>query len=197
MTDGYIGVFQRPLYPDPVSGVALTEIGNAVQLTWDVVPSGVSSSYEVWSSVGDENNYQLISLISNIEIASGEESITIVDRTYDASAMVYYRIYHVATGYYSTILSSGIQLTYAVPDPSGLQISTSLNTIGLDWVNPDDRLLAGTVVTHDSNAVEVNLLESNAIEVFSGLASTYTYEVAVSELEYWHQFWVSSITKTI
>ena len=197
MSDGYIGIFQRPLYPDSVSGVVLTEIDNAVQITWDIIPSGVSSEYEVWSSVGDENNYQLISIISNVEIASGEESITIVDRTYDASTTVYYKIYHVATGHYSTVLQSGIELPYSVPDPSGLQIATGLNTITLDWVNPDDRLLDGTMVMHDSNSGIENLLESSSSLVFSGLASSYTYEVLFDEISYWHQFWVSSVTKKV
>ena len=196
VNDGYVGMFWRQLYPDPVASVGLAEIGNAVQITWDIVPSGVSSLYEVWSSVGDENNYQLISIISNVEIASGEESVTIVDRTYGASGMIYYKIYHVATGHYSTVLSSGIQLTYAVSDPSELQIAASLNTLTLDWVNPDDRLLDGTMVMHDSNSGIENLLESNSALVFSGLASTYTYEVPFDETYYWHQFWVSSITRT-
>ncbi len=70
-TPGFVGMFWQPLYPEPVTGLDFLEVEDTVEITWNIVPSGHSSEYEVWSSVGDQNNYNLIATISNIEIPSG------------------------------------------------------------------------------------------------------------------------------
>ncbi len=196
MTDGYIGVFQRPLYPDPVAGVSFNEVGDLLEVTWDIVPSGVSSDYEVWSSVGDQNNYDLIAIVNNMEIASGEESVTVVDESYDASTIIYYKLFHKSVGYYSDPLESGIALTYSVPDPTNLDVAVGLNQIALSWTNDTSRLLKSVKVTHDANEVEGNLSEGSSVEVFNGTAGGFTYEVLAADITKWHQFWISSITKT-
>lgn len=196
MSDGYIGLFKRPLYPDPVLGVTFNEVGDSLEVTWNIVASGVSSEYEVWSSVGDLNNYNLIATVSSIEIASGVESITIVDQSYDTSTVIYYKLYHKSTGYYSTVLESGIALAYSVPDPINLEVAVGLNQIALSWTNDESRLLESISVTHLSALDSGDLVEISGIEVFNGLAGAYTYEVLSTELEYWHQFWVSSETRT-
>ena len=196
MSDGYIGVFQRPLYPEPVGGVTFNEVGDAMELTWYIVPSGVSSEYEVWSSVGDQNNYNLVAIISNVEIPSGQQSITVVDESYDASTIVYYKIYHKAVGYFSDPLESGIALTYSVSDPTNLDVAVGLNQIALSWTNDDSRLLEGVSIIHMAASGQELLVEVSGIEVFNGLAGAYTFEVSTSELGCWHQFWISSVTKT-
>ena len=195
MSDGYIGVFQRPLYPDPVLGVSFNEDGDSLEITWNIVASGVSSEYEVWSSVGDTDNYSLIAIVSSIEISSGLESITVIDESYDAVTTVYYKLYHKATGYFSDPLESGIALAYSVPDPTNLEVAVGLNQIALSWTNDDSRLLDGVSIIHMAASGQELLVEVSGIEVFNGLAGAYTYEVLSTELEHWHQFWVSSVTK--
>ncbi len=195
MTDGYIGVFQRPLYPDPVAGVSFNEVGDSLEVTWDIVPSGVSSDYEVWSSVGDQNNYNLIATISNIEIPSGSESVTIVDESYDASTIIYYKVYHKSTGYFSDPLESGIALTYSVPDPTNLDVAVALNQVSLSWTNDISRLLAGVSIVHHAANNFGDLTESSGIELFDGTAGGFTYEVPSVDIDKWHQFWISSVTK--
>jgi hypothetical protein len=189
-------MFWRQLWPDPVTGVTFNEVGDGLEVTWEVVPSGVSSEYEIWASVGDQNNYNLVGIVSNIEIASGLEYVTIVDKSYDASTTIYYKIYHKATGYYSTVLESGITLAYSVPDPTNLDLAVGLNQIALSWTNDESRLLEATSVVHMAASGQELLVEASGTEVFRGMAGAYTYEVPFSELDYWHQFWVSSITRT-
>lgn len=196
MTDGYVGMFQRPLYPDPVTGVTFNEVGDGLEITWPIVISGVSSYYEVWASVGDINNYNLVGVVSNIELYSGQEYITIVDKSYEASTIIYYKIYHVSSGYYSTVLESGIALSYSVPDPTNLTVAVGMNQIALSWTNDDSRLLESVSVVHMSAAGQEDLVEVSGMEVFNGLSASFTYEVPTSELNLWHQFWISSVTRT-
>jgi hypothetical protein len=196
MSDGYIGLFQHPLYPNPVSGIAFNEVGDTLEITWNIMFSGVSSEYEVWSSVGDQNNYNLIATISNIEIPSGQQTITIVDESYDSSTIVYYKIYHKSIGYFSDPLESGLSLTYSVPDPTNLDVAVGINQIAMSWTNDESRLLESASVVHHSALSSGDLVEISGSEVFNGMAGSYTYEVFASELDYWHQFWVSSITRT-
>jgi len=196
MSDGYIGLFKRPLYPDPVLGVSFNEVGDSLEVTWNIVPSGVSSEYEVWSSVGDLNNFNIIATISTIEIYSGLNTITIVDQSYNSATTVYYRLYHKSTGHYSDVLASGITLTYTVPDPTNLGVAVGMNQIALSWTNDESRLLESVSVVHMAASGQELLVEVSGAEVFNGLAGGYTHEVPTLELDYWHQFWVSSITRT-
>jgi hypothetical protein len=196
MSDGYIGLFKRPLYPDPVTGVSFNEVGDALEVSWNIVPSGVSSEYEVWSSVGDQNNYSIIATVSAVELYSGLDTITIVDQSYDASTTIYYKLYHKSTGYFSDVLESGITLSYTVPDPTNLNVAVGMNQIALSWTNDESRLLESVSVVHMAASGQEMLVEVSGTEVFNGMAAGYTHEVPTSELDYWHQFWVSSITRT-
>ena len=196
MSDGYVGMFQRELYPEPVESVSFNEVADSLELTWPVVISGVSSEYEIWSSVGDLNHFNLIGVVSNIEIASGLQYITIVDQSYETATTIYYRIYHKAKGYYSLVLESGIQLAYSVPDPTDLSVAAGVNQISLNWINDTSRLLDGVSIIHMAAADQGDLVEVSGIEVFSGLTTAYTYEVPTYELDLWHQFWISSVTRT-
>lgn len=196
---GITGLFWTPIYPEPVVGMTFNEVGDSLEVTWDVVRAGISGiegDYEVWSSVGDQNNYNLIGKVNSIEVLSGLETITIVDQSYNAITDVYYQVYHSAFGYYSPVLESGIALTYSVPDPTNVEAGVGLNQISLAWTNDESRLLEAVSVVHHSADEEGNLLEASGVEVFRGLAGGYTYEVPSSGIEQWHQFWTSSITRT-
>ncbi len=200
-TPGFIGMFWQPLYPDPVTGLDFLEVADTVEITWDVAPwdvisSGLSSEYEVWSSVGDQNNYNLIATINNVEIPSGSETITIVDETYDAIGTIYYKLYHISVGHYSNPLESGIALTYSVPDPTNLDVSVALNNISLSWTNDISRILAGVSIVHHAANNIGDLMESSGVELFNGTAGGFTYEVPEADIVKWHQFWISSVTRT-
>jgi hypothetical protein len=193
---GFTGLFWTPIHPNPVEGLSFNEVGDSLEITWPVVASGVSNEYEVWSSVGDQNNYNLVGIVNNIEIPSGSEYVTIVDKSYEAITTVYYKIYHKSTDYFSTPLESGIALTYSVPDPTNLEVSKGLNQLALSWTNNDSRLLEATSITHMSAVDPGDLVEISGVEIFLGLAAGYNYEVTTAGIELWHQFWVSSVTRT-
>ncbi len=195
-TPGFIGMFWQPLYPEPVTGLDFLEVADTVEITWDVVPSGQSSEYQVWSSVGDQNNYNLIATISNVEIPSGSETVTIVDESYDAIGTIYYKLYHISVGHYSQPLDSGIALTYSVPDPTNLDVSVALNSISLSWTNDISRILAGVSIVHHAANNLGDLMESSGVELFNGTAGAFTHEVPEENIFKWHQFWISSVTRT-
>lgn len=196
MTDGYIGIFQRPLYPDPVIGVSVSEISDTVEITWNVVPSGVSSEYEVWSSVGNETNYELIAIVSNTEIASGQQTITVIDDTYDTIDTTYYKIYHKSVGYYSEPLNSGITTTYSVSDPTNLTYESGYADFSMSFTPPTSRLLSHIEIYKDAQVVASGLNEGAAALVYSGKTSNYIYDIPENDRNKYHQFWISSVTKT-
>jgi hypothetical protein len=199
-TPGFIGFFWQPLVPDPITGVTLNEVGDSVEITWDVIQaviqSGLSTEYEVWSSVGDQNNYNHIATVNNIEISSGLESVTVVDETYDAISTIYYKLYHISTGYYSNPLESGIALTYSVPDPTNLTYEEGYADFSLMLTPPTSRLWSHVEIYKDAQVIEGNLSEGAAVLVYSGKTSSFIYEIPGDDRDKYHQFWISSVTKT-
>jgi hypothetical protein len=196
MTDGYIGIFQRPLYPDPIDGVVLTEVADTMELTWDIVPSGVSSEYEVWSSVGSLDNFEIIAIVSTTELASGQQTITVVDNTYEAETDVYYKVYHKSVGYYSDPLQSGIAITYSVPDPTNLTYEEGYADFSLTFTPPTSRLWSHVEIYKDAQIASSGLNEGAALLVYSGKTSSFTYDIPDGDRDKYHQFWISSVTKT-
>ena len=75
-------------------------------------------------------------------------------------------------------------------------VTAGVTDIKLSWTNNESRLLAGVLIKHDENADDTQLSESNAVQVFSGLAGSFVYTVDTSNPNNFHQFWVSSLTKS-
>ncbi|MHA2093015.1 MAG: hypothetical protein ACW98F_00030 [Candidatus Hodarchaeales archaeon] len=193
MSDGYAGVFST--HPPTPSGIQLTEIGDTVEVEW-YVPAGEENytHYEVWSSVGDETEYSLIAKITKDEVADSG-FLKILDLSYDRQTILFYRIYSARNEYRGVTLSGNITLTWNVPDPTDLTVAADSNSFTLNWVNDDSRLLKEVVVIKDSDADSGNLYEASGIEVYRGLAETFTYQVSGIQTD-WYQFWVSSVTRT-
>jgi hypothetical protein len=48
----------------------------------------------------------------------------------------------------------------------------------------------------DSQEVESNLSESNAIICYQGLDENFIYKIPIADIDKYHQFWIYTITRT-
>jgi len=195
MADGYAGIFIRQNIPSQPAGLTLVQNGDIVQITWNVNSNEDIASYEVWSSVGNNTDFKLLTTIPKTEFA-GQATITFIDDTFNRATTIYYRIHAVYTYNYSPVLTGNITVNYQVPDPIDLVVEPGVNDIKLSWKNNDSRLLEGVQIKMDKNADDTQLDETNAVQVYSGMAGSYTYAVDSADTNLWHQFWISSITRT-
>lgn len=220
MADGYIGIFIRNNIPSQPTGLVLTEINDTVSVVWNVNSTEEITQYELWSSIGDTSNYILRDIIS-LEEFEGNPTITVIDDSYNLVTTVYYKVFARYMDSYSDALTGNKVLAYSVPDPTALLVGASTNKFSLRWKRPTSRLLENLTVVKDAQVVEGDLSEGAAVEVYEGLAGGMDYEVpspdpdestghygrplwgevsygdgTESDIPKYHQFWVSSNTKT-
>ena len=177
------------------TNLVLTEATDTVEVEFDVSADDNANKYEIWSSIGDESEYALIAEIKAEDITK-PSTIKIIDRFYDRKTTIYYKVFACYNDNRSDVLSGNKTLTYSVSDPSTLECANSVEGLALTWTPPTSRLLDYIEVKKDANTVKENLSEGSAVTVYQGKGNSYTYPVPSADWNKWHQFWVSSITKT-
>lgn len=192
----FAGYYKRVNIPDAPTNLQLTEVDDKVEVEFDLSDSPDIDYYEIWSSVGGETDYALIATISKDEIDPEDESVSIIDETYDTVTTIYYKVFAIYQGNYSASLDGNIVLAYSVPDPTSLTVKAETTSFTINYVRSTNRLLESVLITKDAQTNSGDLDEGNATEIYEGLASGYTYEIPVDDYTKWHQFWISSVTRT-
>ena len=179
--------------PSSPTNLSLTEVGDTVQISFDEGETGCES-YEVWMSESGNTDYSLISIINKDDISS---TMSVVDSTYVYKTTLYYKIYAIKNGKYSSSLDGNIALSNSVGDVTGLYTVERGDSYFLSWKNPEDRRLDKVQIKVDKQTSSGSLSESNATLVYEGLIDQYEYEVSQTDVNKYFQFWVYTVTKTI
>lgn len=182
--------------PDPPYNLALSEIDDYVELTFNLPATLGVNEYEIWSSLGNADNYKLREIIPAEDIPQGTETLTVVDKSYSRVTTVYYKIYSVDDGNRSTALTGSIQLTNTVPDPASINVEPDLYSFNISYPVPDDRRLDSIEIYVDAKTDELSLNRTDATLIYKGLLNKTTYDIQTTDLEKTHQFWVESVTRT-
>ena len=158
-----------------------------------VSASGEVHRYEVWSSVGSTTNYNLIGVINEYNVSS---SYQIVDDTFNKNDTMYYSVYSLRHGKYSTALAGNITVTGNVADVSNMRVMDSLEGFHLEWALPNDNRLQQVEVNVDSATTLGGLSEGASTNFYTGLTEHTFYEVPEADANKFHQFWIYTITRT-
>ena len=188
--------------PNAPASLSITEQSSgAFQLTigLSTSPSAEISRYEVWSSIGDDSHYGLLSIVNQEDIGAGDSTLTINDTTFDYRTTVYYKVYAVYQNAYSTAVTGSRASTHNVADASNVQCLAGPDTFTLHYDLPDDPFFDDVSIYVDANTVEASLSESTAIAagaIYTGTRTTYVYTIPEADVDKYHKFWIVTGTRT-
>jgi hypothetical protein len=190
----FSGSFSGSFYttPSPPTNLSLTQEDGTVVVQFTSA-SGDINRYEVWSSVGDENNYNLIGALNEDNFTA---SIQITDDTFNKNDTIYYSIYSLNHGKYSDSLTGNITVTGDVANVTDMRVMEALHGYHLEWTLPNDNRLQQVNVKVDSSTTLAGLSEANSTTFHSGLTEHTFYEVPEADANKYHQFWIDSVTRT-
>ena len=179
--------------PAPPTDMLLSQVGDHINVQFSASETSGDLSYEIWSSVGNETSFGLIGLIPPEDVTA---TMVVVDSTYDRKATIYYRVYALVNGCRSTALTGSLTATNDVAEVSNLTIDDFVEFYAVQFTRPVDRRLSHIEIKVDAQADAGDLLESNAVLVYSGLTESYIYKVKEADKDKYHQFWVYTITRS-
>jgi hypothetical protein len=182
--------------PNPASSLVLTESGDTMGVKFTLSDSTEVTEYEIWASFGGTTNYEIVGIVNKADIAGGSTTYTFTDDSYNRKGTIYYRVYAKNGSVRSTALEGNATIGYTVVDPTNLQVVANVDSFDIYYTVPQSRLLDHIEVLIDKQVVEANLLESNAVIVYSGLADRYTYKIPTADYDKFFNVWVRSVTRT-
>ena len=174
--------------------LSLVEYTTYVDIFFTASATPNINNYEIWRAETTASNpFGLIGLIKQDSIVA--DSNNIADATYTISGSVFYKIFAVKNGIYSSPLSGSIDTVYGCTEASALRVFADTNRYYLSYTIPDDPRFDSVQIKVDNNAVFGSLDEATAVLCYNGGNSHYIYEVSASDLNNFHQFWVYTITR--
>lgn len=179
---------KAPLAP---TNLVLTTTGGFVNVSWHHVASnGLLDKYEVWSSVEATEGYTLIGVVPGSEIT---ETCSFTDAAVGTSEPIYYRIYAVKNGAYSTALEGSVSITGTVGDVQNFVVTAHYDFYELNFKLPDDYRLDRIEIRVAKSGAPTGMSEAGATLVYTGLTEHYLYSVPDADLNLYHQFFVKTI----
>jgi len=181
---------------EPEINLILKEINDYVEVSFYVLKNkNIITEYEVWSSY-DNIDYKLLRIIPIVNYNKNKTYFTIKDRSYDRKTTIYYKIYAVNKGQRYTPAINFIKLENEVPDPDYISIEPMTEMFNIKYGLPDDRRLSHVEVYQHAALLKEDLNFDNARLIYKGKDSNILYTIRDNEKDYFHQFWVKSITRT-
>lgn len=171
------------------------ETNGDLTLTVDTQASDNSTHYEIWRSVKDENNYELLETVPTDNVAD-DSAFIIVDSEYAFRGLVYYKAFAVNLQTYSVVAKDNFNALHDLPDPSSLVVATGAFQFALTWVNVNNPMLKEVEIWKEARVTSSGFLEANAVKVYAGLSTSFTYEVPAVDYAKHHKFWLKSIEQT-
>ena len=193
--------------PDPVDGaivpssptnITFTEVDDVLNVSFNTVVDEPIDTYEVWASYETDGDYGIISDIDNDDILTASPStvVTVSDQNITSQGTTYYKIYAVHQGVRSIPLTGDYTVIRTVSETGlNFEVQPMATSFILTYEIPDDRMLAYMKITHEARPTATGFNEANSVEVYRGLADTFIYEIESAELEHYHQFWLSAVTR--
>lgn len=148
--------------------------------------------YEIWSSTNGMN-YDFVESLDGYN--ESVEEITIRDRSFDKNSKVRYKIHAVRNGVKSKDpTTTSVMVTNQVPDPSRVNVQKKMDSFVITYPIPDNRKLKGFKIYCDAKEKIENLNQSDSVVVYEGDSNHVVYPIKEDEFDFYHKFWVESIT---
>jgi hypothetical protein len=177
--------------PNAPTNLTTTIVNSTINVTFTASTTSGIDYYLVFSSV-DGGDYGLISVIPPDDFGA---TMSIIDDSFDASGTQAYRVYAVKYGVYSSALTGNISFSVTTPlEPTNMSV-VSLNTAYyVQWDPPsaNARFVTAYNVYKHEHATQGSLSRSSATLIYSGLNTSYMYQISGANNGNFHQFWVET-----
>ena len=178
--------------PSAPSITATSVVGETIEITFSQSSTSNVDLYEVWSDGATGSDYSLIARVPEDDVAA---SMSIIDSSFDSGGTVAYRVYAIKEGVYSTAATA--TRAFTVPtnlDVTSLSVIANTNVYHINYNKPDSRFVDHIEIYKDVEAIQASLSRTGASLIYSGDNSSFTYSIAASDLDNYHQFWVEVVT---
>ena len=178
--------------PSAPSITATSVVGETIEITFSQSSTSNVDLYEVWSDGATGSDYSLIARVPEDDVAA---SMSIIDSSFDSGGTVAYRVYAIKEGVYSTAATA--TRAFTVPtnlDVTSLSVIADTNVYHINYNKPDSRFVDHIEIYKDVEATQASLSRTGASLIYSGDNSSFTYSIAASDLDNYHQFWAEVVT---
>jgi hypothetical protein len=166
-------------------------VGETIEITFSQSSTPDVDYYQVWSAVGSSTgSYGMIAHVPQEDVAS---SMTVIDATFSVSDTMYYRVYAVKSGIYSTAGTANRAFSAAALDVANMSVVNLNTAYYIQYEMPDSRFVDHVEIYMDAEAASGDLTRTGATLVYSGNNSSYMYKIGSNDLDKFHQFWVEVI----
>ena len=146
--------------------------------------------YLIFSSVGG-GDYGLISVIPPTDFGA---TMSVIDNSFDATGTQAYRVYAVKNGVYSTALTGSQAFAVTSAEPTNMSVVNLNKAYYVQWDPPsaNARFITAYNVYKHEHATQASLDRDSATLIYSGLNTSYMYQINGSNNVNYHQFWVET-----
>ena len=177
--------------PNAPTNLSLTIVGNTIDVTFTASTTSDIDAYLVYSSV-DGSDYGLISIIPPDDFSA---TMSVIDDAFSASGTQAYRVYAMKLGNMSSALTGSISYTVSTPlEPTNMSVVPLNTAYFVQWDPPSSNarfVTAYNVYKHEA-ASQASLARASATLVYSGMNTSYMYQVSGANNTNYHQFWVET-----
>jgi len=206
ITEDYLTVSGKAADANRLDGLDSSAFARTTELNAPAAPSLVSKAskqdtiqftfnqssgadyYEIWSSVGNNTDF---GLVGKVDPSSVSSTMTFTDATFNTnSGTIYYRVYGIQKGIYSSPLEFNHSFSWSAPAIS-IKASSVLDFILLSWEPVESRLVKGYRIKH--HATSGTPSSSSATTIATTANSTFAYSVPAGELNLNHEFFIEPV----
>jgi hypothetical protein len=121
--------------------------------------------------------------------------MSIIDDSFDATGTQAYRVYAVKNGVYSSPLTGSKSYSVTAPlEPTNMSVVNLNKAYYVQWDPPSAnvRFVTAYSVYKHEHATQSSLSRSSATLIYSGLNTSYMYQISGANNGNFHQFWVET-----
>jgi hypothetical protein len=176
--------------PNAPASVTTTIVGETIDVTFAASTTSDIDNYLVYSSIAG-SDYGLISVITPEDFSA---SMSVIDNAFTETGTQAYRVYAMKNGVLSSATTGSVAYTVSSADPTTMSVINLNNAFYIQWNPPssNSRFVSVYNVYKDENAVQANLLRSNASLVYSGTNTNFMNQINGTNNNNFHQFWVET-----
>ena len=176
--------------PNAPTNLTTTIVNSTINVTFTASTTTNIDYYLVFSSV-DGGDYGLISVIPPADFGA---TMSIIDDSFDATGTQAYRVYAVKNGVYSSALTGSKDYDVTSAEPTNMSVVNLNSAYYVQWDPPsaNARFVSAYNVYKHEHATQSSLDRDSATLIYSGLNTSYMYQISGANNGNYHQFWVET-----
>lgn len=188
--DASVGTAKYTLTVNAPSGLTTTIVNSTINVGFTASTTTNIDYYLIFSSVGG-GDYGLISVIPPTDFGA---TMSVIDNSFDATGTQAYRVYAVKNGVYSTALTGSQAFAVTSAEPTNMSVVNLNTAYYVQWDPPsaNARFVTAYNVYKHEHATQASLDRDSATLIYSGLNTSYMYQISGANNVNYHQFWVET-----